>query len=230
MDFVRFEKGKRIGLGVRWSADGGTAWRLLAGARVREIPLEEAAKIATRMGMVLPQVVKERLEPPVHKSNGKEKKKKKVMKKVMKKDSNNKNNDKKNKEPGSGETNKATGRQTSRPLGKTWQKPGRERQQGRPSEMSDDDGPPDDRERYRQLEFKSSNSAYATGPLKLTERDQRMIRSRGNTRMRIGQSSSSSSSSRNRLVSMDDIETDNESAMSVDGRKKYRQLRIGSGV
>jgi len=40
--------------GVRWSADRTEAWKLQAGKPVRGIPLDEAAKIAERIGLPPP--------------------------------------------------------------------------------------------------------------------------------------------------------------------------------
>ena len=54
VDVVRFEAGAPVGQAVRWSADRTEAWELQAGEEVRGIPLDEAAKIAERIGLPPP--------------------------------------------------------------------------------------------------------------------------------------------------------------------------------
>ena len=49
-----YEEGAEVGQGVLWSADRTEAWELQAGEEVRSIPLEEAAKIAERIGLPPP--------------------------------------------------------------------------------------------------------------------------------------------------------------------------------
>ena len=44
-----------IGEGARWSADRLTAWRLRAGKADKEITLEEAKRIADRVGELVPE-------------------------------------------------------------------------------------------------------------------------------------------------------------------------------
>ena len=46
-----YEAGADVGQGVKWSADRTEAWELQAGKEVRGIPLNEAAKIAARIGL-----------------------------------------------------------------------------------------------------------------------------------------------------------------------------------
>ena len=43
-----------MGQAVRWSADRTEAWELQDGEEVRDIPLDEAAKIAERIGLPPP--------------------------------------------------------------------------------------------------------------------------------------------------------------------------------
>ena len=50
----RYEADDRVGQGVLWSADRATAWELQDGAAVRDIPLDEAAKIAEGIGLPPP--------------------------------------------------------------------------------------------------------------------------------------------------------------------------------
>ena len=50
----RFEADAPVGQGVKWSADRTEAWELQAGEEVRGIPLDEAAKIAERIGLPPP--------------------------------------------------------------------------------------------------------------------------------------------------------------------------------
>ena len=50
----RFEAGALVGQGVKWSADRTEAWEVQAGKQVRGIPLDEAAKIAARIGLPPP--------------------------------------------------------------------------------------------------------------------------------------------------------------------------------
>ena len=54
LDVIRCEANARVGQGVRWSADRTEAWKLQAGKPVRGIPLDEAAKIAERIGLPPP--------------------------------------------------------------------------------------------------------------------------------------------------------------------------------
>ena len=54
VDVGCYEAGADVGQGVRWSADRATAWELQAGAVVGGIPLDEAAKIAERIGLPPP--------------------------------------------------------------------------------------------------------------------------------------------------------------------------------
>ena len=49
-----YEAGADVGQGVKWSADRTEAWELQAGKGVRGIPLDEAAKIAERIGLPPP--------------------------------------------------------------------------------------------------------------------------------------------------------------------------------
>ena len=49
-----YEADADVGQGVQWSADRATALELQAGKRVRSIPLDEAAKIAERIGLPVP--------------------------------------------------------------------------------------------------------------------------------------------------------------------------------
>ena len=44
----------RVGQGVCWSADRTEAWELQDGEEVRDIPLDEASKIAERIGLPPP--------------------------------------------------------------------------------------------------------------------------------------------------------------------------------
>ena len=50
----RYEAGADVGQGVKWSADRKQAWELQAGKVGRGIPLDEAAKIAERIGLPPP--------------------------------------------------------------------------------------------------------------------------------------------------------------------------------
>ena len=43
-----------MGQGVRWSADRAEAWEVQDGEKGREIPLDEAAEIAERIGLPVP--------------------------------------------------------------------------------------------------------------------------------------------------------------------------------
>ena len=45
---------REVGSGVHWSADRQTAWRLLDGAKVAEISLDEARALAARIGLPVP--------------------------------------------------------------------------------------------------------------------------------------------------------------------------------
>ena len=49
-----YEAGADVGQGVKWSADRATAWEVQAGKAGRSIPLDEAAKIAERIGLPPP--------------------------------------------------------------------------------------------------------------------------------------------------------------------------------
>jgi len=49
-----YEAGADVGQGVRWSADRATAWEVQAGKVSRTIPLDEAATIAKRVGLLPP--------------------------------------------------------------------------------------------------------------------------------------------------------------------------------
>ena len=49
-----YEADADVGQGVKWSADRTEAWELQAGEVVRGIPLDEAAKIAERIGLPPP--------------------------------------------------------------------------------------------------------------------------------------------------------------------------------
>ena len=55
-DVLRFEKDADEGEGARWSVDRQMAWRLLKGDVVEEIALEEASKIAERLGAPVPSL------------------------------------------------------------------------------------------------------------------------------------------------------------------------------
>ena len=50
----RWEAGARVGQGVKWSADRAQAWEMQDGKPGRSIPLDEAAKIAERIGLPPP--------------------------------------------------------------------------------------------------------------------------------------------------------------------------------
>ena len=55
VDVSCYEAGADVGQGVKWSADRATAWELQAGKKVPGgIPLDEAAKIAERIGLLPP--------------------------------------------------------------------------------------------------------------------------------------------------------------------------------
>jgi len=54
VDVSCYKAGADVGQGVRWSADRVEAWELRAGEEVRSIPLDEAAKIAERIGLPPP--------------------------------------------------------------------------------------------------------------------------------------------------------------------------------
>ena len=54
MEVGCYEAGARVGQGVQWSADRATAWEVQAGKQGRSIPLDEAAKIAERIGLPPP--------------------------------------------------------------------------------------------------------------------------------------------------------------------------------
>jgi hypothetical protein len=43
-----------VGEGVRWSADGLRAWRMVEGRQREPIPVEEAAAVAERLGLAVP--------------------------------------------------------------------------------------------------------------------------------------------------------------------------------
>ena len=49
-----YEAGADVGQGVKWSADRAEAWEMQAGEQGRSIPLDEAAKIAERIGLPVP--------------------------------------------------------------------------------------------------------------------------------------------------------------------------------
>eukprot|EP00964_Phaeocystis_antarctica_P039413 scaffold22549_cov52-Phaeocystis_antarctica.AAC.1 len=49
-----YEADAEVGQGVRWSADRAEAWEMQAGEEGRSIPLDEAAKIAERIGLPVP--------------------------------------------------------------------------------------------------------------------------------------------------------------------------------
>ena len=49
-----YEADDPVGQGVKWNADRTEAWELQAGEEVRGIPLDEAAKIAERIGLPPP--------------------------------------------------------------------------------------------------------------------------------------------------------------------------------
>ena len=51
----RYLAGVLVGEGVIWLADRKTAWRILDGAAVEEVSLEEAAAIAARVGLPVPE-------------------------------------------------------------------------------------------------------------------------------------------------------------------------------
>ena len=55
VDVSCYEAGADVGQGVKWSADRATAWELQASKKVPGgIPLDEAAKIAERIGLPPP--------------------------------------------------------------------------------------------------------------------------------------------------------------------------------
>ena len=54
VDVGCYEADADVGQGVRWSADRATAWEMQAGQPGREIPLDEAAEIAKRIGLPVP--------------------------------------------------------------------------------------------------------------------------------------------------------------------------------
>jgi len=56
-DVTFYEKDADNSEGARWSADRQLAWRLQGGELVEEIDLEEAAKIAERLGEPVPPQV-----------------------------------------------------------------------------------------------------------------------------------------------------------------------------
>ena len=49
-----WKAGSRVGQGAKWSADRATAWRLNDGKKGARISLEEAARIAERVGLPVP--------------------------------------------------------------------------------------------------------------------------------------------------------------------------------
>ena len=51
---VRTGRRRAVGQAVRWSADRTEAWELQDGEEVRDIPLDEASKIAERIGLPPP--------------------------------------------------------------------------------------------------------------------------------------------------------------------------------
>ena len=50
----QFKGNHQIGAGTRWSADGSTAWKLIAGLPTKVITLRDAAKIAKAIGERVP--------------------------------------------------------------------------------------------------------------------------------------------------------------------------------
>ena len=50
----RYKGGADVGEGALWSADRATAWRLSDGQPGEATPLEEAARIAERVGLPVP--------------------------------------------------------------------------------------------------------------------------------------------------------------------------------
>ena len=54
VDVGRFKGDADVGEAARWSADRATAWRLQDGQAVEKISLEEAARIAERVGLPVP--------------------------------------------------------------------------------------------------------------------------------------------------------------------------------
>ena len=50
-----FKAGASVAVGVRWMADGQTAWRLRDGKPVEKISLEEARRIVAQHGLPLPR-------------------------------------------------------------------------------------------------------------------------------------------------------------------------------
>ena len=54
VDVGRYKGDADVGEGARWSADRATAWRLSDGQPVESISLEEAARIAERVGLPVP--------------------------------------------------------------------------------------------------------------------------------------------------------------------------------
>ena len=53
-----FKADAPVGEGAMWSADGQTAWRVQDGKRGESISLEEAARIAARVGEPVPSVAR----------------------------------------------------------------------------------------------------------------------------------------------------------------------------
>ena len=54
VDVGRFKAGADVGEGAKWSADRATAWRVSDGKSGEAISLEEAARIAERVGLPVP--------------------------------------------------------------------------------------------------------------------------------------------------------------------------------
>ena len=54
VDVVCFKGDAPVGEAAKWSADRATAWRLQDGQVVEEVSLEEAARIAERVGLPVP--------------------------------------------------------------------------------------------------------------------------------------------------------------------------------
>ena len=55
--YTRFKGGAQVGEGALWSADRATAWRVSDGKPGEKISLEEAARIAERVGLPVPGAV-----------------------------------------------------------------------------------------------------------------------------------------------------------------------------
>ena len=54
VDVIRFSANTPVGVGARWSAERGTAWRLRDGEEEAVISLDEAAAIAADIGLPPP--------------------------------------------------------------------------------------------------------------------------------------------------------------------------------